>query len=448
MKEVQKERYLKFLVENGSHYAKPHVIESWLDKTIQSAQDLGIDDIDARVKFLVYKQCTVNQQPAISATDLMKIVKAEKGEYDVFGTIQDMMRSKMFLQVEESDIESQMRMDRGVELEDLICEKYLKKTGYVIDTEAEEKLHQFIKQGGHPDYPMLIGNPDRIVRCLETGKRIVVDFKSIGDTKRVEDWLYQRGRDNDYQDQLATYKGLCELAGIKIDAVQLAPHTLDPWKLHVIDIKIPEGRVDYLFGLSKKYAGMIERGEVPPFTRRTNEEILKKVPKHVRDNVNEYVLANALEKVSVEEKDFVKEKLLGSVVALGLDLRAGKVDVGGLSFKETSRKTTNNKGIISYLMDELIEAGHDEDNLLDKINSDEFKSIASSNGVAFPRSKKSEMYMRVESEKENMSIEMMGIKEKYLSTGALMAEGPSLDEEFDNALDQHQVRRENSPRPF
>jgi hypothetical protein len=434
MSEVQKERYLKFLVENGSHYAKPDVIESWLDKTIQSAQDLGIDDVDARVKFLVYKQCTVNQQPAISATDLMKIVKADKGEYDVFGTIQDMMRSKMFLQVEESDVEGQMRMDRGVELEDLICEKYLKKTGYVIDTEAEEQLYQFVKQGGHPDYPMLIGNPDRIVRDLETNRRIVVDFKSIGDTKRVEDWEYQRGRDNDYQDQLATYKGLCELAGIKIDAVQLAPHTLDPWKLHVIDIKIPEGRVDYLFGLAKKYAGMIERGEVPAFTRRTNEEILKNVPQYVKDNVNEYVLANALEKVAVDEKDFVKEKLMGSVVALGVDLEAGNVNVGGLSFKETSRKTTNNKGIIGYLMDQLIEAGHDEDNLLDKINGEEFKNVSSSNGVAFPRSKKSEMYQRVESEKENMAIEMMSIKERHLSAVASMDKGQSLDDEFDNAL--------------
>jgi DNA-binding Lrp family transcriptional regulator len=106
-------------------------------------------------------------------------------------------------------------MRRGNALEDLDRQVYLKRYGAVVDHDAMRAMAHAQKRLG---YEFMVGNPDDIV--IKDGKRFVVDYKVPS--------AFSEDVEFDYEIQLHHYATLANIAGIRIDGLELAKLDLPP----------------------------------------------------------------------------------------------------------------------------------------------------------------------------------------------------------------------------
>jgi len=375
-------------LEYTSDYANPVHVRKWIENyvSVQEASKIKHErTLEDRVEFGLRRQFTVNGYPSIGGTDVRALMNEEEGNYDPFSNARAVVLEKLFQsEIEEIPLSNALKMEKGLKYEDDILEMYLERSGYVVDFEATEQFKNFVTQGGHPDYPSLTGSPDLIALNKETGERFIVDAKHKDDASAIDKWVYERGANNMYQDQLLTYEILCDFAGIKIDGLHLAAASISPEssfmerdaaieegyiKYATIRLKTEEGRKEKILNVVDKYTKMIMEGVIPTFKSVKKSEIDNELPKNIQEEIRKMEVLQPLKTRFEKMYDEAKTNVANALEHLEADLETG-CKAGSYTIKRTkSSLTVNSKGYLHALENKLLENGLDE-NDLDAIKSE------------------------------------------------------------------------------
>ena len=142
----------------------------------------------------------------IGGSEMGAVVSFFRGErHTGFTSVTEIVEGKLMKRLPSFET---FHMRRGTALEDLARQVYLKKHGAVIDHTAMAALACARKRAG---YEFMVGNPDDIV--IRNGRRYVTDYK-VPNT-------FSENIDFDYDVQLHHYATLANIAGIRIDGLEL-----------------------------------------------------------------------------------------------------------------------------------------------------------------------------------------------------------------------------------
>lgn len=448
MSSINREQHLKYLLDNASSYANPTNIESCLDAVIEEVEnDHRCLDKDAAVRDFCIRE-TMHGRPVLGGGFMSTVLKAHHGVYDRFSNPAKAVRQKLFLEIEEVDDNSKALMARGLALEPIIKDMYLSLTGFTEDTAAMEHYKEFIANGGHPDYPHLAGNPDLFVKDKD-GNRWLIDLKNIGDSTRIEKWIVDRGRDNDYEAQLATYKTVSELSGLKVNGVRLGALGNDNWTIYDVPVHIAEGTKELILELSNKYGKMIEENVIPTLKFKSDKEIIEDITPALRADIQAYTYADAIAKEAKKEQDNVKERIITRLEGSGVDLVAGTSEVASLKVKRNTSRAVKKDAILKCLGDMLIQNEViSEDELVQLMKSEQFLGNPTLNpSVTLVTNKKHPEFNEVQGVKLFAEADFVSIKEKFESGTKALEEEDELTSMFDAALSEDNDQ-DNDPRPF
>jgi len=143
----------------------------------------------------------------IGGSEMGAVVSFFRGErHTGFNSVTEIVEGKLMKRLPSFET---FHMRRGNALEDLARQVYLKKHGAVIDHAAMAAMASARKRAG---YEFMVGNPDDIV--IKNGRRYIPDYKVPS--------TFSDEIDFDYEVQLHHYATLANIAGIRIDGLELA----------------------------------------------------------------------------------------------------------------------------------------------------------------------------------------------------------------------------------
>lgn len=237
------------------------------------------------------------------ASDIGHLVTAMRGDFDAFKGAPRLVMEKLMKISPEAPTGASLR---GLELEDLIRQKFLKKFSAKRRPDLHKGYHGFKSR----QYTWLKGNPDDIVEI--NSKVFIVDYKAPG-SETFKKSEAAEGVNFDYACQLHHLHQIALECDIHIDGLLIAALDLDAWEVEsrLIDFN-PELMEEILQAGSHFWDEYVMKGVIPDPIYKPKFDLSLMEPeesKAVLDLSTQLVCAKAICSTSADMVENITKKI-------------------------------------------------------------------------------------------------------------------------------------------